>query len=271
MNERGFGTRALGPVRGALRRGAVAARSRNRLVSSALRRVSQIGGGAGIDVALGNARVRLYPNENVTDKRAYLGRPILGEGVRDLVRRLAREADGTFRFVDVGGNSGLYSIRFAQVAREESVSFAGLAIEAFPPTFERMWFNLEASGLLGNVRTVATAVSDRNGTVTLDTEFRDLGRVRVAADGVEVPSRLLADLVAEAGMERIDLLKIDVEGHELAALAPFFEATAPAVWPRVVLAELLDDADPLEPLLRGHGYSITTRSKANAVFERNAV
>ena len=274
MSEDEYGTRALGPLRGRLREGAGQLRGRSRIASSALRRLSQAGRPAGIDVEMGDARLRLYPDENVTDKRAYMAQPILGEDVRATVRRLSTAAAGPFRFVDVGANTGLYSIRFAQVAREAGVVFEGLAIEAFPPTFARMRFNLEASGLLGEganrVRAVPAAVSDVEGTVRLDTGFRDLGRVRIADDGgVEVPARRLSAIVAEAGLERVDLLKIDVEGHELAALAPFFASTPPEIWPKVILAETLAQADPLEPLLFARGYTIVARSKANAVFERH--
>ena len=49
--------------------------------------------------------------------------------------------------------------------------------------------------------------------------------------------RPLLALVQEHGFERIDALKIDIEGAEDLALLPFFEQAARALWPRLVFIE----------------------------------
>lgn len=54
---------------------------------------------------------------------------------------------------------------------------------------------------------------------------------------VRVPVRPLVDLVEEAGLRRIDGLKVDVEGLEPAILLDFFERAPAPLRPRVLLVE----------------------------------
>jgi FkbM family methyltransferase len=93
-----------------------------------------------------------------------------------------------------------------------------LAVEASP----RNAALLEASAKRNGFGTFAVrnlAVGDRQGTV----RFREDGPYgQVTSDddagAVEVPLRRAADIVAEHGWDRVDVVKIDVEGYELAVL-----------------------------------------------------
>jgi FkbM family methyltransferase len=71
------------------------------------------------------------------------------------------------------------------------------------------------------------------------------------------PVRTVSQLVAEHGLERVDLLKIDVEGAELAALA----GVEPDDWPRIrqLLVEVHDvdgRIGAVEAMLRERGYAV---------------
>ena len=54
---------------------------------------------------------------------------------------------------------------------------------------------------------------------------------------MRLPVRRLIDLVREAGFERIDAMKADIEGAEDVALLPFFEEAPQALWPRLLIVE----------------------------------
>ncbi len=87
---------------------------------------------------------------------------------------------------------------------------------------------------------------------------------------VEVPARTLGALLDEAGLDRVDLLVLDVEGRELDALAGLdLERTAPGL----VLLELLDlDAQrPAADAALGDRYAFTgALSPWDALYRRRA-
>ena len=78
----------------------------------------------------------------------------------------------------------------------------------------------------------------------------------------------LRAILREAGIAAIDAMKIDIEGAEDLALAPFLEAAPQALLPRLLLIEVrpADWRVDLSALLRRRGYIIATRSRHNAVW-----
>lgn len=124
--------------------------------------------------------------------------------------------------LDVGANVGLMTIGFAVLAPRGRV----LAVEPSPRTFPFLVRNVESAGL-ANVDHVQMAASDRSGTVEfVDTSWFSAGSfvksATMASDlhgaGVSVRAQPIDQLVDELGLDRVDFLKLDVEGHELPAL-----------------------------------------------------
>lgn len=82
-------------------------------------------------------------------------------------------------------------------------------------------------------------------------------RERFVSEEVTVEVRTLTELVEGAGLDRVDLLKVDVEGAELAVLGGVADRLWPAV--RQVVVEVDDAACRLSDvvgLLRGHGFGV---------------
>ena len=74
----------------------------------------------------------------------------------------------------------------------------------------------------------------------------------------------------EAGFNRVDALKIDIEGAEDTVLVPFF-ATAPSrLWPSLILLETSSDRwkSDCVALCIEHGYKETHRTRLNVILER---
>ncbi|MGZ8693863.1 MAG: FkbM family methyltransferase, partial [Gaiellaceae bacterium] len=126
--------------------------------------------------------------------------------------------------VDVGANIGAFTAAFARAV------WPGGSVHAFEPLTaarERLARTLELNGLEG-VHVNDLAVSDANGEAPLydyGTGFeswaglapRSIGfedRVVAPVTHVDVPTTTLDAYAARAGLDRIDLLKIDVEGAE---------------------------------------------------------
>jgi FkbM family methyltransferase len=126
--------------------------------------------------------------------------------------------------LDAGANEGLYSLFFRQ-----RVGPQGLVIAIEPSERERgqLQRNLAINGF-SDVKVIPAALSDRSGTAALHVAEDDhaghntlgifaAGWVQGARDET-VPLVALDELVAKHGIGRVDVIKLDIEGAELAAL-----------------------------------------------------
>jgi FkbM family methyltransferase len=232
--------------------------------------------GRPVDTAIWNARMRLYPARNIGEKNALFTPQIFDAPEREVLaaavdRRLA--AGGSFTFVDIGANVGLYSLF---VAARGGPQARVLAIEPQPGIVGRLQFNVRAN--LGfNITVHPVAVSDHDGEARLVIHATDEGGTHLAGVGgpprgtetVTVPCRTLTGLLAEAGVVAIDALKIDIEGAEHLALVPFFGGVAESLWPKLVQIEDRPADWPFDlfGLLRQRGYVEVARSRHNVVFQ----
>lgn len=121
-------------------------------------------------------------------------------------------------FIDVGANLGLYSL---VASRLVGPSGRVLAIEPFKTTFARLERNVGLNGAI-NVTAVHAGISDQNETVTL-TMHEDDSRISLhragtaadnCADGESVEAYTLDRVLSDHGFERVDFIKVDVEGAE---------------------------------------------------------
>jgi FkbM family methyltransferase len=229
-----------------------------------------------IDTTLWNAQVRLYPRCNSCEKNALFTPQMFDLHERNalaaaLDRRLA--AGASFTFVDIGANVGLYSLFVAARGGDRA---RVLAIEPQPGILERLAYNRRANPQF-NIDIVPVAVADHEGEIDLLIDARDSGGTRLnkgstAPDGgetVRTRCRPLATILCEAGVMAVDALKIDIEGAEDWALAPFLRDASEALLPGLILIEDRPDdwAVDLYALLRERGYIVASRSKHNVVFQ----
>lgn len=140
--------------------------------------------------------------------------------VAQIIRRSIRPGDFC---VDVGANIGYFSMMMANAAGPGG---RVLSFEPVPSTFETLRLNAalaERQGLHIVARQVA--VSAEAGELVIERrEHSTLNQVREIGDGTtdsgdRVPCLTLADCFSEAANnDRVSLLKVDVEGHELAVV-----------------------------------------------------
>lgn len=117
-------------------------------------------------------------------------------------------------FVDIGAHFGLYA---ALVARRTTVPRI-LALEPDPRSLIRLRENLRLNQVEARVQVIAAAASDRSGRAAFRGEgARSIGRSRLDPAGLlQVPTARLDEIIPEQGAGIV--FKIDVEGHEAAAL-----------------------------------------------------
>lgn len=119
--------------------------------------------------------------------------------------------------VDVGAGAGWETLTFARLVGQEGHV---VAVEAHPSTFallERMC----RANRLGNVTTINVAVADRSALLTMTDLSSNLANTVIGDGGgdITVPARTLDEVLAEAEVSRVDLLKMNIEGAEGLAIA----------------------------------------------------
>jgi FkbM family methyltransferase len=114
--------------------------------------------------------------------------------------------------VDVGAHIGSFTIWAAR----RSPTARLLAIEPNPETFLLLIQNLRDNGLQGRATAVNAAVGASAGVAALELLEHSLG-TRLARSGegqVTVNVHKLEQLLGDAGMDEVDVLKMDCEGME---------------------------------------------------------
>jgi FkbM family methyltransferase len=167
-------------------------------------------------------RYVLYPGENARAYIEHRGNYELAE--TRFCERLLRPGDVA---VDVGANIGLYTLLFSALVGPQGRVHT---FEPAPENARRLRVNLLLNDV-GNVELREAAVFSRSGPVTLNLfeqrlgAWHSLGRPELPdpfapgktiapSDSLEVQALTLDDYAAAAGLDRIALLKIDVEGAE---------------------------------------------------------
>ena len=225
--------------------------------------------GTPVDIEALGARMRLHPNGNICEKRVLFTPQSFDVSEREMLA--ARLRDG-FTFIDVGANVGAYSLFVAaQAGRGARI----LAVEPQPDIFARLAFNI-AQNPFGTIKAVACALADKPGELTLfiDQANRGESSVRIinssAGTALKVPAMTLLALVQGEGYERIDAIKLDVEGAEDIILEPFLRDAPEALWPGFIIIE--DSRQrwqtDLAGLLARSGYTLVAQTRLNLVFER---
>lgn len=162
-----------------------------------------------------------------------------GEYEPQVTRLLSRLAPLSGAAVDVGANIGTHTLTLAQSV---GPSGAVLAFEPNPPIRLVLEQNL-ALNKLTNVHVFSCALGDKSGILPLrvpqagSAEYSNMGLASLVAletphDLVDVPVRTLDTVFGESGLNRLDVVKIDVQGYEcqvLAGMAGILERYRPAV------------------------------------------
>lgn len=176
------------------------------------------------------------------DRYAYL----VNEHERKIVEVASQLCRPSMHVLDVGGHVGYYTLLFSTLVGPSGRVYT---LEPNPANLEKLRAMLIANDIT-NVEIFPIAAGDRTGKVHFFTEQTgQMGRVAQADmtdEGIiSVQSARIDDLIQSRGIERIDLVKMDVEGAERPALKG--------------MCELLSSVRPLvicewHPLIAGLDY-----------------
>ena len=229
-------------------------------------------------------RIQLEPGVNMLlDPYDLVSRIILetGQWEADSWEAIKQHLPAGGTFIDVGAHIGYYSLR---AAKRVGTSGRVIAIEPNPETLRNLRDNVEAShATVVSVYPVACSEAETEidlfaaarantgmSSFSLDTATR-------SGDGIRrhrVRARPLDGIVAEAGLSRVDVVKIDVEGAELLVLRGARQTLLryrPVLIVEVIETQLRSmDASPaeLKEFLRSLGYLPHRQMGLNVLFSR---
>ena len=136
-----------------------------------------------------------------------------------ILSMLIRQGDTV---VDVGANIGYFAVTFSRLVGPKG---RVLACEPSPLCLDRLKSACDGSGA-SNVKVLGTALGARSGSAPLAhyDEEQQLGLGSLQRDpgrskSIDVPVSRLDDLLKAEAIREVDLIKIDVEGHEPEVLA----------------------------------------------------
>lgn len=220
-----------------------------------------------VDIRYSGLKFRVHPFDNTVEYKMLFGSKLRDE---QELRILRESVAGGGVFLDIGANIGYYALMAASFGASRVLAF-----EPNPKVYSRLGFNIGANGLESRVRALPIALGAETGTTTMIVSDRDMGGSHIAHDGGEQGTAItvqmapLRSVLVEERIDRVDALKIDVEGMEDAVLFPFFETSDKRMWPRIVIIEHTSrrqwKRDILSWLLDA-GYREIERNRSNAML-----
>jgi len=179
---------------------------------------------------------------------------------------LAMEENETF--VDAGANVGSYSLMIANEYKDKGVKV--IAIEAHPENYKALRRNIECNGFENIIIAINKVISDYKGSVGLYERSHDGTRVdsemysicrdqRIDAYNILHPSGKSLQVECDTldnilEREKVDVIKMDVEGAEVLALKA---ATKTLERIRKIVVEIHGDkSEDVKRLLRTHGFNL---------------
>lgn len=159
-------------------------------------------------------RITVFENDYIARKIAKTG--LYEKENLDLLGRILRSM-GHAVVLDVGANIGNHSLAFSLDAKQV------YAFEPLPEVFAVLEQNLRQNAI-ANVSAFNVALSDENGESILyrnrkgNVGASSFDRRAGEMEEVMVKRRIGDELAGELGLQRLDLVKIDVEAHEVYVL-----------------------------------------------------
>jgi FkbM family methyltransferase len=220
-----------------------------------------------VDLVYQGLKFRLYPHDNTIDRKILFSRKLREKKELSYLQDLL---DDGGVLLDIGANMGYYTLFGVRFGAGKVI-----AIEANPVMAARLKENIAFNSFQDTVRVFTVGVGDQKGVMTLTVSDQDMGSSSmvnkdISGKDVEVAIETLPSVLAEAGVEKVDALKIDVEGMEDRVLFPYLRGLPQDSLPKIIIMEdnrKFWKEDVIDWLL-SNGYHTACQTNSNLVLKR---
>lgn len=190
----------------------------------------------------------------------------------ELFKRLGKNSLVIF---DIGAHIGQYALECSQ--DDNSMEKKIFAIEVNPKTFTYLLNNIQVNEFK-NIKPILGAVGSSKNVVNINIPaYWNMGNTMInhgsenlGLDNYLVATLSLPDLLRAYGISNIDLIKIDVEGHEINVFRQLFSQK---IYPKDIIFEYIPEAfkeaDILINLFRDNGYLIKDVNNIDFIGQEN--
>ncbi|MFD0941967.1 FkbM family methyltransferase [Pedobacter boryungensis] len=190
----------------------------------------------------------------------------------ELFKRLSKNSSVVF---DIGAHIGQYALECSK--DDNSLEKKIFAIEVNPKTFTYLLNNIQVNNFK-NVKPILGAVGSSKNVVNINIPaYWNMGNTminheleNVGLDNYLAATLSLPDILKTNGIFNIDLIKIDVEGHEIHVFKELFGQN---IYPKDIIFEYIPKAfkgaDDLIMLFRDNGYHIKDINNIDFIGQDN--
>lgn len=219
-------------------------------------------------------RATTYVCETSLDAQRAVSLWLKEQGTMDWIESEVRPDD---IFLDIGANIGIYSISSALRMDERGRVYA---VEPHKVNALSLLRNIEANALAGRIQVFSCALSDRDDVLDFNylslssaSSSSQLGHRRIAGTDRDfqpvatekVYATSVDSLLQRSLIQAPTLVKIDVDGNELAILRGMAGLLRGPARPRAVQVELnLGEQEQIAALMQDYGYGISQRHLTHA-------
>lgn len=225
-----------------------------------------------LDIEVNNFSMRLNIRDSLFQRGlAFFPKQVDSEILAFLTANLK---DGDV-FVDAGAHAGYYSL---VASRRLETSGRVIAIEADPFNAAYIEKNFDLNSCCACAELVVGAIGRTKETLRLGINERNRGsnviegHAFVSNSFIEVPANSIKGWLNDLGCERVDAIKLDIEGCEMLALDSLMSDYPDSSRPRFILIEINREfagSDLIADFIKSHGYHENFRSGDNYVFVKN--
>ena len=211
-----------------------------------------------IDADVMGMKCRFYPHDNLADRFILFTPKFYDTFEFDMLSKIL-SSDSVF--IDIGANVGFYSLWASKFITNSGKI---IAIEPNPKIFDRLIENISLNQKGDTITALQVGVADIEGEFTLRIiNQKNLGASTILEsdyerESITISCRPLISILRDEKVNKIDVLKIDIEGAEHLALNKFFQDSPQSLFPKILIMET-DEIVPLPDF----GYELIKRTEAN--------
>lgn len=208
---------------------------------------------------------RFHPHLSLGDRFILFMPKYFEDEERALLEKILRPDD---TFIDIGANSGFYSLFASQwIVGSRGVI---LALEPNPITFEWLKTNISINGLKNGIVALPIGVADQPGEFSLTYHPGNSGSASIVVPGGKVAVSMtcycdtLLSVLRQQKIQKVDVMKIDIEGAEPLVMNKFFSEVPDELLPGMIIIETDRDIH-----FESKGYEFLKRTHShNSIYLR---